>query len=334
MIREVSEVVLADYLEGLERVYGRIETGEDHRDTTLSGLLERATLNLLTRDRDRSLAWCELMLHGGRSEEGRTIAERWFSEIDRVWGDIGHALGESPDATMIAADLAVGYLFLLHPLHLPGSDLQQLISGEKMVFDNPLATLPVKVPDVEMPEPGAAKILEAAVEQLVNEGAQSVTYAGVSERAGLSRSAPSYYYDSVGAMLEAAQFALFRRAKDRYRAGFRALDGRVLKVDRMADLTAAIFTSEALQHADENLAFYSVWVRASARAKLRPVILAALNDLQHAWVRSMEGVGVSRRCALKMHALFVGKLVRALAAGVDIRRMALAREHFHMVMTE
>jgi hypothetical protein len=45
----------------------RIAAGEEKRFASLDDLVTQVVLNALERERTRSLAWSELILHGGRA---------------------------------------------------------------------------------------------------------------------------------------------------------------------------------------------------------------------------------------------------------------------------
>lgn len=330
MLTEVSGQVLAGYLAGLDRLRGRIERGQAPGIARLDDVVALVTRNALVRERDLSLAWCELILHGGRSAQGRALARRWFDGIDGHWRAIAATLGDGSDEmdVTIAVDTAVGLLFLLHPFRLQADQVGPLLAGQTTVAADPGNVVPQDAAGAT----GRAHVLAAAIGVLVDQGPQAVSYRAVAERAGLSRSAPGYYFATVDAMLEAAQTALFARAKDRYRDGFRAHERGRLDAGQLADLTSAIFGREALQYPQENLAFHSVWVRAAVQDSLRPAIGAALHDQQQAWRQALSSVGAPPANALRVQALFVGKLVRAMTAGADLSQTAGAREQFLRAM--
>lgn len=88
ILAETSRVQLAGYLDAFRRFGGRLrEDGEGIG--SLDDLVLRVVLNALGRERTRSLAWLELALHGGRSRDGRALAQAWYGELDAIWADIG-----------------------------------------------------------------------------------------------------------------------------------------------------------------------------------------------------------------------------------------------------
>lgn len=332
MIAEFSDHVLDGYVSGLSRVLSVIDSGTEG-STRLSDLLVRVTVNGLTRDRSLSLAWCEMMLEGGRSDEGRAMARRWFDEIDRVWGSIANSLNLERRSAVLAVDLSVGYLILLHPVRPDGSDIIALLNRRLSVPEILSSNgVDVQSSPSSCVQASTGRVLAAAIEQVVIGGPQSVSFSAVAQRAGLSRSAPSYHFGSLEALIERAQLALFEQARDRYRNGLRAFDSQILELDRLADVTAAVFTFEALRYVPENLAFYSVWLRSAESDAFRPTILATLAQQQRAWAHALQNVDVPQDRALNMQAVFVGKLVRAIATGADVSQVALARGEFVEVM--
>lgn len=331
MLAEVTDRILGDYVSDFQKLRGRIEADSAQGIRSLHDVLSCAVRTGLFRERDKSLAWCELILQGGRSAEGRARTRLWYEEIDRSWLAISAALPDKANRadTYAAVDTAIGLLFLLHPCGLAEEEFNLLIGHRKSVPDLIGATLATSSEPIQgQVSDGAERVLEAAIEVLVRSGPQAVTFRAVSEIAGLSRSAPSYHFPSVDQMLEAAQMALFERAKGRYRSAFPAREEQPTDGITLSDLSSAIFFSEALQHAEENLAYLTVWIRAAERKSLRRPILAALLDQQRAWTVRLESVEACGSNALAMEALFLGKLVRAMVAGPDIREMALARGQF------
>lgn len=329
MLTETSESVLQDYLGGFENLLARLRGGQLPALSGLGDIVERAVLGGLFRERRRSLAWCELILHGGRSAEGRAIARRWYAAIDEIWTEIAAAFAQRTTRAEVAAavDRTVGMLFLLHPTGLTSDQVTGLI--RKKLFVSDLLAQPAGQPtsqDARGAQDGAARILGAAMDVLAHSGPQAVSYRAVSEVAGMSRGAPGYHFPTVESLLEAAQIGLFERAKDRYRRGIRGYSAQSMSPDELADLTTAIFYSEAMQHASENLAFYSTWIRAAEQPRLRPAIFRALRELQTGWVTVLRQADLPGVNAFDIHALFIGKLARAIGSGADIQEMARSRE--------
>ena len=180
-------------------------------------------------------------------------------------------------------------------------------------------------------------LIDVAIDLLVREGPSAVSYQAASLKAGLSRSAPSYHFPTVDSLMEAAQLALFDRAKSRYRDAFRAFDTARMELDELTDLTTTIFFSEAMVHSDENLAFYSVWIRSAERPELRPPVLTALLDMQESWARTLSRTmhrPLDTSAALLMQSLFLGKLLRAIVTTSSVGEIARSRGHFAAALAE
>jgi AcrR family transcriptional regulator len=339
IIEDLSTQTLQGYLTELERLTERIRRGKATGITSLEDLVHRIVLNGVTKYRDQSIAWCELILLGARSDGGRDLARQWYREADRIWRIIGQELGNPGDAINVApaVDRVVGLLFMLHPLRLDRDVAATILKGDSAMSDH----APPRQSDELGADSGAGgtrqALIDVAIDLLVREGPSAVTYQAVSQKAGLSHSAPSYHFSTVDALMEAAQLSLFGRAKGRYRDAFRAFDAERLAEDELLDLTTAIFLSEAMVHNEENLAFYSVWIRSAERQELRPPVLTALLDQQESWARtlnrSLEHTPPAS-AAMLMQSLFLGKLLRAITTTSSVGELARSRGHFAAALAE
>lgn len=342
ILRETSKVLLDGYLAAFRRLERRRSLGEDIGLHTLDELVRRVVLNALGRERTRSLAWCELVLHGGRSAEGRELANGWFRELDAIWAALAAHL-DAPERSSAgtAIDLAVGLTFLLHPLDLQGGEVADLLEGR--VDLAPL--LARRYPDFAstsaagQPGPGAtdirSRIVEAAIEVLNDEGAGAVSFRTVSERLHMARSGPNYHFKSMASLLEAAHSTLFERARGRYREGLKEAPPADRDGSRLADLAATIFLREALEYHRENLGYYSVWMSAVFNPGLKGAVAGAVLNLHNAWRRRLEAARPpvsSPVVSLRLQALFIGMLVRALATDTDVASLSRAREAFASVL--
>ena len=338
IVAALSARLLSGYLTGLKRLSDRIERGAAPNIQSLHDVAARAVLSGLVHQRDLSLAWCELILHGGRSAAGQVMARNWFLEIDRIWQEIGQKIKTqaTPATTALTVDMATGLIFLLHPLALDADQTVDIIHNKNGIIgflsqpDLPDSQAPIKTTE------NYQRVLNAAITVLIQSGPQAVNYQSVAQAAGLSRAAPGYYFPNANAMLAAAQQSLFDRAKDRYRGSFRAFGANDPDLSQLTDLTNAIYFSEAMEHPKENLAYYSIWIRSATQTDLRHPVLAALRDQQLAWKATLERGhhgAVSDFAPLRMQAVFVGKLVRALAAGRCVGDMARARDQFALSLS-
>jgi DNA-binding transcriptional regulator YbjK len=346
IVEEASRTLLDGYLAAFRRLADRIAAAEETRFTNLNDLIERIVLNVLGRERMRSLAWSELILHGGRSPSGRTLAQSWYEQLDAIWQGIARLIepGAPRNKASAAIDLTVGLTFVLHPLGLDQKMVADILAGRR--DPEPLlekvararGAHKVEVEEDELPTRYAdmrRKIVEVAIDIMVREGAAGISHRRVAEVAGMVRSGPSYYFATIEELLETAQMALFERAKARYRAGLGSAGTASMDKERLLDLTTAIFFREALEFGSESIGHYSVWIGAAQNPSLRPAVASSLLDQHRAWMRrlaSVSGKVPNAAVALRMQALFIGKLIRAIAAAVPVDDLAGAREDFALVL--
>ncbi len=343
IVGEASRTLLDGYLTAFRRMAARIAAGEESCLGSLDDLVRRVVLNALGRERVRSLAWCELILHGGRNPEGRALATRWYQELDTIWHDIARLVspGASRREASAAVDLTIGLTFVLHPLGLDPATAEGLLAGGQ--DPDPVLAALARPGDGPAEEKGAPsryaetrqRILQAAIDLIVAEGAGSVSYRRVAEVSNMVRSGPIYYFPSIDGLLESAQIALFERAKARYRAGLASTGAGGIDAGRLLDLTTAIYFREALEFGRENVGYYSVWLSAAQNPSLRPAVASALLDQHRAWLRRIGmtfGWPADPATALRIQALFIGKLIRAISASPDVADLSRAREDFADVL--
>lgn len=347
IIEEASRTLLDGYLAAFKRMASRIASGEEKRFTSLDDLVSQIVLNALGRERTRSLAWSELILHGGRTPSGRTLAQSWYGQLDAIWHEIARLIDPRASRSQAGAaiDLTVGLTFFLHPL-----DLDQRVAADVLGGGRDPERLLAKVAgsrsarevsgdDDEQPARYAEmrqKIVDVALDIIVQEGAAGISHRHVAEVAGMVRSGPSYYFATIEELLEIAQAALFERAKSRYRAGL-GTHAAILDENRLLDVTTAIFFREALEFGSENIGHYSVWIRAAQNASLRPAVASSLLDTHRAWMRriaSVSGRTPNSAVAMRMQALFIGKLIRAIAASSDVADLSRSRDDFAAVLND
>ena len=334
--RDLFDGYIADFARLAERMAERMGQGAPSGPRTLDALMRRAVLNALGRDRERSLAWCEILLHGGRDAEAHATLRAWYEALHRVWADLARHLRPGAGAAEIrqAVDLVIGLTFLLHPLALPPDQVEALLAGQE---DLAACLRRFAPPPAETQDDSAARahVVQAAIDILTEAGAFGITYASVAKRAGLSRSAPVHHFPSIDALQAAAQRALFRRAKTRYRSGLSGVGQDGLGPDELLDLTTAILFREVLEHPGENLAVYSSWIRAAQSPETQAVVAAAQADLHRAWCRRLAALPVPAdpsAAALRMQALFIGALLRAITTGARTETLAQMRAGFATIL--
>lgn len=346
IIEAASRTLLEGYLTAFRRMAGRIAAGEERRFTSLDDLVRQIVLNAIGRERTRSLAWTELILHGGRSPDGRALAQSWYEQLDAIWYEIARLI--EPEASKreasSAIDLTVGLTFFLHPLGLDQPTVKALLGGkrdvgpllEKIVRSrNQSRTATDESRLAKRYAENRQKIVQAAIDIIVREGAAGISYGRVAEAAGMVRSGPGYYFATIQELLETAQMALFERAKARYRVGLASIHPAEIDEGRLLDLTTAIFYREALEFGRQNIAHYSVWMRAAQDPCLRPAVASSLLDQHRAWSRRLSALGGKRpvhALAMRMQALFIGKLIRVIAAAADVAGLARTRADFAAII--
>lgn len=336
ILAAASRDLFDGYLADFARLAERMAKGDAAGIGTLDDLVQRVVLNALGRDRERSLAWCEILLHGGRDSAAHATVQAWYAALHQVWSELARRLEPGADDTAVrtAIDLVIGLTFLLHPLALPLGQAEDLIAGRRDLADC-LAGLPDAPADPAPDRAAGHRVVQAAIDILTDKGAFGITYGSVAERAGLSRSAPAHHFPTIDALLAAAQQALFVRAKARYRAGLASARLTGLSVDALLDLTTAILFREALEHPGENLAYYSAWIRAAQSADRQTAVAEAQRNLHRAWLRRLEALppGADRaRAALRLQALFIGTLLRAITTGARTETLAQARAGFATIL--
>ncbi|MEJ2624349.1 MAG: TetR family transcriptional regulator [Pseudolabrys sp.] len=345
ILAETSRILMDGYLDAFRRLETRLVAGQEAGLHTLEDLVMRVVGNALGRDRKGSLAWCELILHGGRNAEGRALAQRWYTRLDEIWLGISDRLPSRTGLRASAAiDLAVGLTILLHPLELDAKTALALLDGRAHLDQQPM-TREIAAEDTAPDDPSGKdqgrhaatreRLVEAGIEILLRGGAASVSYTSVAERTGMVRSGPSYYFPTIDGLLKAAQIALFSRAKARYRAGIGSVAPEKIDKTRLADLTTAIFFHELLQFPHENLGYCSVWMNSVQNAALRPTVFGSLLDLNHAWMRRLRAAtegSVHAAAPLWLQGLFMGKLIRGIAAQPDTGDLSRSREDFAAII--
>lgn len=332
MIEAASQALLNSYVADFDRFAARLASGEARGVATLGDFADRVVRNATGRERIRSLAWCEIMLEGGRDPARRSSVAGWYAGTDRLWLRIARLLDPDAgaDSARRAVDQVVGLTFLLHPMHPSAAEVAGLLDGS-LDFDRLLDRHPAQEPPQDPNSPARQRVIDATIALLIDTGVAGITHRSVAERAGLARSAPTHHFASLDALIEAAQRQLFARAKARYRDAFADAGRRASTPTELLDLTNAVFQREAHAHAAENGGFYSVWVVAAQAPDLRGVVAAAQRDQHRGWCRRLSDLGIANApaLALRMQAQFIGMLIRIIAGGpetgaLDDARAALA----------
>lgn len=335
IVADASNRLLAGYVDAFRRF---LERRPEKPDLTFRDFAMKLVTNAAGRHRTGSLAWCEIMLDAPRHLETRALARVWFAALGEVWLEIATAFGV-PDAEQVvrsAIDIVVGLLFAVLPLGLSEAQAGAVLGGGADPDDAWQPAAEAAAEDALLGRTGRKaeetreRILVAAIDILSAEGAAALTYRTVAARAGLTPAAPTYHFPSADLLLAAAQARLFDASKARYRELMAGVDYNRLDVDRLIDLTTAVFLREATEFGALSLAGAPIWLEAARAPHLRPTIWHALNDQERAWSRLLANLapGLRPLHALLLQRLFFGKLVRILATGAATADLASVRSEF------
>ena len=114
-----------------------------------------------------------------------------------------------------------------------------------------------------------AKLLDAALDCLVERGYGGTTTTGVADRAGVSRGAQLHHFPTRAALVAAAVEHLYARLTAEYQAGFAALPPRAERLRAAIELLWSMFT---VRHFPAVLELYTAArTDAELRAQLEPI---------------------------------------------------------------
>ena len=340
MIADASARLLASYVSSFQRAAKRQWAGDPVAPDMATFAIKLLT-NSAGRFRRSSLAWCEIILDAARSPEGHALATTWFAELFDAWRDLAAAMqiDSAEDAVVSTVDTVIGMLFITLPLGLPAVQILNVMRTgrglERRWAPAKHAPLGGQVP-LKRATPKAqntrARILDAAINLLVEEGPGAVTYKAVAAASGLTTAAPAYYFGSIAGLLNSAEVDLFRRSKERYRDVRETTHSSSALMDALTDLTAAIFVREATHYGRYAIAIYSIWLEASRQPELRPEIWEGILDQARAWTRQLHRIDpdASLLEGMRMQAVYIGKLIRSLSTGVPVSLLAVARREFQI----
>lgn len=333
IIADASRALLTHYVDAFHRFAVRNADRPDKiafRDFAM-----KLVFNAIGKHSVEALAWCEIILNTAHEPGLRNLSRSWFGALNDVWGEIARLLDvpKIEQAVTSAIDTVIGFLFLVVPLGLDESELRALLVGKT---DFPEARFHVPDKDVapvrtgKKAEETRERILDAAVEILVEEGAEALGFRRVAEKAGLTIAAPTYHFASISTLENAAQLRLFDQAKVRYRSVMGGVDYAALDVAQLADLTTTVFLREAIEFRKLSLASLPVYIQSRRDPGLRPGLWAINMEQQHRWSQVLGTVvaGSAPFNAWVMYAAFMGKLIRILATGTETRTLAKVRSEF------
>lgn len=331
IIADASRELLDGYVAAFHRFADK-HRGNANRPT-FRDFAFKLVLNAMDKHSVASVAWCEIIANISRQPELGHLARDWFSALHEVWQEIAGVLGadDAEGAVTSAIDTVIGFLFILLPLRLTESEAHSLLFG---AGGDPAPHFPAPPPVSPAKGKKAAetreRILAAATDILIDEGAEALSFRRVAERAGLTPAAPTYYYPSISTLSNAAQQRLFENSKTRYRSVMSAIDYARLDLDQLVDVTTTIFLREATEFRDLSRASYPVYIQSRRDPVLRAGLWGLDEEQRRRWLQVLATVmpGSSPLYAWIMPALFIGKLIRILSMGGDMELLAKVRTEF------
>lgn len=329
MVAAASNRVLHGYTEAFRRA------ATSGRNGTVRDYVVRLLINAVGRDQTGAACWTEIMLDAPRHAESLALAREWFAGLAVIWQDIALATGAAdPQATARSAiDTMIGLLLAVLALGLTQAQVAAVLLNGAPALET--WAPPAPAPVLQPAKPGRKsagtqdKIIAAAIAILTREGSAGVSYRTVAIQAGLTLAGPAYHFPTVDSLLAAAQAQLFNDSKQRYRLAA-AMDGGPHDLERLIDRTAVVFLREVTAFADQNLANFTVWLEASRRPELRPMIWNSIADQIRSWKHVLDDMGADVRPldALLPQCIFIGKLIRLLATGSSMEAMETVRREF------
>lgn len=333
IIADASRTLLARYVDAFRRFASRIdpEARLSFRDFAL-----KLVFNAAGKHKIETLAWCEILVNAARHDDMRELARAWFVTLKERWQEIALLLDaeEVQSAVVSAIDTVIGLLFTLIPLGLSEQQMRTLLLTGSLE----LTEQPFKAPEPLVATDGGAKksdstrerILSAATELIVADGIEALTFRNVSERAGLTAAAPTYYFSSISALCNATQARLFDMTRQRYRGDAGTGDNASLDTDHLIDLVTTVFLREATEFRNLSLACYPVYVQAHRDPTLRPGLWALNRENIERWTKLLANVAPDATPFDRwmLYAAFVGKLIRVLTTAPGTRGLSKIRSEF------
>ena len=335
MLAEASRDLLAGYLAAFRRIARNHRQGLG-RNSSPDAFVTRLLINAAGRYRQKSLAWCEIILDAARSPEGHQLARHWFEELHEAWSDIFRAFGANCDEgdVQIAIDTVIGLMFIVLPLNLNQAQIAALRSDALPEVIETLQTIAALPADADRPLGKKAhntrsRIVEGTIRILNELGVGGVSYRAVADESGVALTAPAYYFGSIEALIRVAEAELFHESKARYRQMLSVANLAQPSAETLADVTAAILIREATEFRLASLAHYSVWLAATRSEALRPAVASAVLDQAQAWERRVCHLGAARPGnGTYLQEIFLGQHIRSLASGAPISSIAKLRAQF------
>ncbi|UZW56425.1 TetR family transcriptional regulator [Sphingobium sp. JS3065] len=333
IIADASRTLLARYVDAFRRFASSLgpDAQLSFRDFAL-----KLVFNSAGKHKVETLAWCEILVNAARDESMRELAQVWFTTLDELWQNIASLLGvdDVQSAAVSAIDTVIGLLFIVTPLGLSEEEMRALLLTGSLGSDHPSFHVSESHVDVDVggkkSDGTRERILNAAAELIVGEGIEALTFRNISERAGLTAAAPTYYFPSISALCNAAQARLFEMTRHRYRGDAGTGDHASLDKDHLIDLLATVFLREATEFRDLSLACYPVYVQAHRDPTLRPGLWALNSENIDRWTKLLTNISPDATAFDRwmLYAAFVGKLIRVLTTAPSTRELSKTRSEF------
>lgn len=341
IISEASRRTLDAYSEAFRDAAERFKK-EPNDPELFKSFAARLVRNAVERDRIRALCWAEITLDARRNAESLLLARQWFVGLSDVWQEMAENSGlpNPREAARSAIDLLIGLLLVTTSLGLTAEQVDAVLKHGA----DPLSAWKIDSDDTsQSPAPKRKskkahetreKIVSAAIEILIKDGPDAVTYRAVAHEAGITQAGPFYHFPSVDLLMGAAQQRLFEESKQRYREVASEI-GQINDVEKLIDRTTAVLLRESTEFAGHNLASYTIWLQAARNPKLRPMIWGAVSDQCRAWQRLLGPLSSHSDPLSPLFAFcsFVGAHVRLISTGSPLQDLASVRSEFASDLT-
>lgn len=321
ILQLASRRLLDSYTDAVRRAAREIQRGRRH-EPDFRSFVRRLLWAGAGRNREVTLAWCEVMLELAREPEGQATARAWYAAFEAVLAEVADAIGVADPGPVVqsAIHTTAGLMLMTVSLRLEPQALTDVLDR---VTDPLAAWAPPDGGEDEAPARSGAKaertreaILDAAVEILAGDGATALSYRTLSERTGLTTSAPAYHFASIERIVSLALGRLLDAAGKRLVETFEAA-GPPGDLEAVLARMIAHLQVEAGPQRREALAAFVSWTHASRDPGLRHQAWRALGEASRMWTTVLAGAGyrVSPLDALLCHAMLTGRLVRLVAIG-------------------
>lgn len=328
IVQLASRRLLDSYTDAVRRAARDIQAGR-RRELDFRAFVRRLLWVGAGRNREVTLAWCEVMLELARSAEGQATARAWYAAFEAVLAEVAAAIGvdDAGPAIQSAIHTTAGLMLMIVSLGLEPADLAEVLDG---VADPLVSWAPAPLPDAQAAAGPGTKaertretILDAAVEIVVEEGPAALSYRALSERTGLTTSAPAYHFAGIERILGQALGRLLAGAQGREAAAFEA-GGAPEDLGAVLSRMMTHLEVEAGPRRDEALAAFLGWAHASREPALRDEAWQALTAQVRLWSNALAAAGhvVRPVDALLCQAMLAGRLVRLVATGARADEIA------------